>query len=151
MADNDRPSEMNLATVENEASTAIHQSPADESLDVGEPEVRIDWTASEPKSQPANDAAAFATQSNPSPPAPKKERRREPRSPRPHVFVTVTHWAMVLLLGLSFLTGIRLTWGYLKAPFHSWSMPFVPIAPEGTLLGINLITLHVILSCIQGV
>ncbi len=53
---------------------------------------------------------------------------------------------MVILITLSFVTGIRLTWGFQDAPLRSWSLLFEAIAPKGAFLGINIITLHVVLS-----
>jgi thiosulfate reductase cytochrome b subunit len=146
MADHDRFSEMNLATVENEEPTTIHRPPMSESLNATGQEVRIDWTTSTPMSQPGDDEITPTTGRRQSASTPKTNRRREPILPRPHLFVTLSHWAMVILLGLSLMTGMRLTLGYLEAPFHSWSMLFQSIAPKGMLLGINIITLHVILS-----
>ncbi len=146
MAENDRHSEMNLATVENEEPTTIQQPPMSESLDVKGADVEIGWTETELESKSAGNEPVLVPGSERSARFPKVERRRAPRTPKPHLFVTLTHWAMVILLGLSFVTGVRLTWGYLEAPFRSWSMPFESMVPKGTLLGINIITLHVVLS-----
>jgi thiosulfate reductase cytochrome b subunit len=146
MADHDQHAQTNLAEVEVEELTTIHQPPMSEPLDVEEPGVQIPWTESTSISKPLEDETLGATDSKRPTAKPKRERRREPRFPRAHLFVTLSHWAMVLLLGLSFVTGVRLTWGYLEAPFHSWSMPFASIAPKGTLLGINIIKLHVVLA-----
>ncbi len=132
MADNDRPSEMNLATVENEEPTTIHQPPSNAALDVHEPDVRVGWTPSESQAQAAGNETAVATKLQPSARPPRVERRREPRTPRPHLFVTIAHWAMVILLGLSFVTGVRLTWGYIDSPFRSWSMPLKSIGDRLT-------------------
>lgn len=146
MADNDQHSHMNIATVENEDPTTTHKPPMSESLDVEGAKVAIDWTQSESKSGSGHATNHPTTSSKRSARNANLGRRREPRFPRPHLFVTLTHWAMVILLGLSFVTGLRLSWGFMDSPFRSWSIPFESIAPEGTLLGINLITLHVILS-----
>jgi thiosulfate reductase cytochrome b subunit len=123
--------------------------PTNEPLDATRQEVRTDGTAPEPISQPGDDATAFTTNLRPSARTPPTERGRAPRLPRPHLFVTFSHWTMVIFLGLSFMTGVRLTLGYLEAPLHSWSMLFQSIAPKGTLLGINIITLHVVLSFVM--
>ncbi|WP_256868139.1 cytochrome b/b6 domain-containing protein, partial [Candidatus Entotheonella palauensis] len=75
---------------------------------------------------------------------------KTPRKRKPHFFVTFSHWSMVLLLALSLLTGMRLGWGYLESglggPYGMWATLLNAIAPRGTLLGINLITLHVTLA-----
>lgn len=78
------------------------------------------------------------------------ERRRAPRTAKPSLFVTVCHWAMVLLLGLNLLSGMRIGWGYKESPLGGqhglWSTILTTIAPTGTMFGVNLITLHVILA-----
>ena len=43
------------------------------------------------------------------------ERRRAPRSPRAQLFVTISHWSMVVLLTLSLLSGMRIGWGYVES------------------------------------
>ena len=146
MADHDQHSQSNLVAVEIEELTTIHQPHKSEPLDVEEPQVRIAWTEPEAISTPVDDDTFSLTDSQRSVPTSKRENRRETRFPRPHLFVTLSHWAMVILLGLSFITGIRLTWGDLEAPLHAWSMPFASVAPKGTLFGINIITLHVVIS-----
>jgi thiosulfate reductase cytochrome b subunit len=57
---------------------------------------------------------------------------------------------MVILLALNLLTGLRIGWGYLESPLGGatgWVAAVArAIAPKGTLLGVNLITLHVTLA-----
>jgi thiosulfate reductase cytochrome b subunit len=76
------------------------------------------------------------------------ERRRVPRSPKAHLFVTVSHWSMVLLLALSLLSGMRLGWAYVESPMSGpsgvWGATLAAVSPTGTLLGVNLITFHVV-------
>ena len=78
---------------------------------------------------------------------PEADRRRTPRSARAHLFVTVSHWAMTLLLALNLISGMRIGWGYEASPvagMHgTWSALFAKISPAGTMFGVNLITLHV--------
>ena len=150
MADHDQHSQSNLVAVEIEELTTIHQPHKSEPLDVEEPQVRIAWTEPEAISTPVDDDTFSLTDSQRSVPTSKRENRRETRFPRPHFFVTLSHWAMVILLGLSFITGIRLTWGDLEAPLHAWSMPFASVALKGTLFGINIITLHVVISLLYA-
>ena len=40
------------------------------------------------------------------------ERRRVARTPRTHLWVTVCHWAMVSLLAINLLSGMRIGWGF---------------------------------------
>src|SRR5262247_1111310 len=78
---------------------------------------------------------------------PHQERRRKPRSARAHLFVTVCHWSMVILLTLNLLTGMRIGWAYLDSPLGgpsgAWGQTLSWLSPRGTLFGVNLITLHV--------
>ena len=78
---------------------------------------------------------------------PKADRRRAPRSPKAHLFVTVSHWAMTLLLALNLLTGMRIGWGYEESALGgmkgAWATVLRTVAPAGTMLGINLIVFHV--------
>jgi hypothetical protein len=57
---------------------------------------------------------------------------------------------MVLLLVLNLLTGMRIGWGYLESPLGGstgrWGAMLGAIAPKGSLLGVNVITLHVTLA-----
>ncbi len=75
---------------------------------------------------------------------------KTPRKRKAQFFVTFSHWSMVVLLALSLLTGMRLGWGYLESwlggPNGTWAALLNAIAPSGTLLGVNLITLHVALA-----
>ena len=73
------------------------------------------------------------------------ERRSEPRFPRPHLFVTCCHGAMVILLVLSFLSGARLTWSYIESPWYAWRL-LDAISPKGAIWGKNLVMLHILLS-----
>jgi thiosulfate reductase cytochrome b subunit len=146
MADNDQHSHINLAAVEHEEPMTILQPPMSESPDVEGSEVRIDWTESASIAKPAGDETVWVTGSEHAVRTPRRERRREPRFPRPHLFVTLCHWAMVMLLGLSFITGMRIGWGYLESPFRWLSLRLASIAPKGSLLGVNIITLHVVLA-----
>lgn len=81
---------------------------------------------------------------------PVGERRRVARSPRSQLFVTIAHWSMTLLLALSLLSGMRLGWGYLESrlggPAGTWGAVLATVSPKGTLLGVNLISLHVVLA-----
>src|SRR6266508_2269477 len=75
------------------------------------------------------------------------DRRLVPRSPKAHLFVTVCHWGMVALLALNLLSGMRIGWGYVESPLVGpeglWRAFLGFIAPKGTMLGVNLIDLHV--------
>jgi cytochrome b subunit of formate dehydrogenase len=92
--------------------------------------------------------AAGLSEQPPSYPGP--ERRRVPRTAKPHLFVTLCHWSMVLLLALNLLTGMRIGWGYLESPLGgntgTWGAILGAIAPKGSFLGVNVITLHVTLA-----
>ena len=76
------------------------------------------------------------------------ERRRAPRSPRAQLFVTISHWSMVVLLALSLLSGMRIAWSYVESPLGgstgAWGATLGAVSPRGTLFGINLITYHVV-------
>ena len=76
-----------------------------------------------------------------------KDRRRVARTPKTHLFVTICHWSMTLLLALNLLSGMRIGWGALDSPLGgrggAWGSMLATLSPQGTLLGINLITLHV--------
>ena len=78
---------------------------------------------------------------------PKADRRRSPRSPKAHLFVTVCHWSMTLLLALNLLSGMRIGWGYEESPFGGlegpWAKILATVSPVATMFGINLIVLHV--------
>ena len=78
---------------------------------------------------------------------PEADRRRAPRSPKAHLFVTVSHWAMTLLLALNLLSGMRIGWGYQESQLGSmqgaWAHLLKVVSPAGTMFGINLIVLHV--------
>ena len=78
---------------------------------------------------------------------PHTDRRLVPRSPKAHLFVTVCHWGMVALLALNLLSGMRIGWGYVESPLVGpeglWRAFLGFIAPKGTMLGVNLIDLHV--------
>jgi cytochrome b subunit of formate dehydrogenase len=83
--------------------------------------------------------------------APAKTAASRPaKTAKAHLFVTICHWSMVLLITLSLLSGMRLGWGYLESPLGgergTWAAMLDAIAPKGSLLGINLIVLHVALS-----
>lgn len=84
------------------------------------------------------------------PGVPATERRRVPRTARAHLFVTLCHWGMVILLALNLLTGMRIGWGYVESPLGgnrgTWGALLGTIAPQGSLLGVNIITLHVLLA-----
>lgn len=75
---------------------------------------------------------------------------RAAQSPKAHLFVTVSHWGMVLLIVLAILSGMRLGWGYIDSPLGGqtgmWSAMIGMIAPRGSLFGVTLIDLHVSLS-----
>lgn len=84
-------------------------------------------------------------------PGPAKERTARPKqSAKAHLFVTISHWVMVILLGLALLSGMRIGWGYSESPLGgeegAWAAFLNSIAPKGTLFGINLIDLHVSLA-----
>jgi cytochrome b subunit of formate dehydrogenase len=82
--------------------------------------------------------------------APDTDRRRTPRSAKAHLFVTICHWSMVGFLALSLLTGMRIGWGYLESPLGGptgrWGAMLGAVSPKGTLFGVNVITLHVLLA-----
>src|SRR5919109_2229304 len=67
-----------------------------------------------------------------------------------HLFVTICHWGMVILLTLNLLSGMRIGWGYVESPLGgatgTWGALIAAIAPKGTMFGINLLTLHVMLA-----
>jgi cytochrome b subunit of formate dehydrogenase len=75
------------------------------------------------------------------------DRRVRPRSVKAHLFVTICHWSMTLLLGLNLVTGMRLGWGYNESPLGgadgAWGRMLAALSPKGTLFGVNIITLHV--------
>ncbi len=79
--------------------------------------------------------------------APRRDLPRLPIGARAHLFVTVSHWAMTLRLGVNLRTGMRLGWGYEESALGgmqgTWARMLAAISPAGTLLGINIITLHV--------
>lgn len=82
---------------------------------------------------------------------PAKERTARPKqSAKAHLFVTITHWAMVILLTLALLSGMRIGWGFVESPLGGeegvWASFLNSIAPKGSLFGINLIDLHVSLA-----
>lgn len=64
-----------------------------------------------------------------------------------HLFITLCHWTMVVLLVLNLLSGMRLGWGYqeslLGGPGGFWGTLLGVLSPKGTLFGINLIHLHI--------
>ena len=78
---------------------------------------------------------------------PEADRRRTPRTPKAHLFVTVSHWSMTLLLALNLLSGMRIGWGYEESALGgmqgTWSAMLSKLAPAGTMFGVNLIVLHV--------
>jgi thiosulfate reductase cytochrome b subunit len=78
---------------------------------------------------------------------PEADRRRTPRTPKAHLFVTVSHWSMTLLLALNLLSGMRIGWGYEESPLGGMrgalGSVFSKISPASTMFGVNLITLHV--------
>ena len=78
---------------------------------------------------------------------PKADRRRAQRSPRAQLFVTISHWAMTLLMALNLYTGMRIGWGYQESPLGGMTGPlgatFQKISPVSTMFGINIIVLHV--------
>jgi hypothetical protein len=67
-----------------------------------------------------------------------------------HLFVTICHWGVVILLTLNLLSGMRIGWGYVESPLGgatgTWGALIAAIAPKGTMFGINLLTLHVMLA-----
>ena len=75
---------------------------------------------------------------------------RAAQSPRAHLFVTVSHWGMVLLIVLAILSGMRLGWGYIDSPLGGqkglWASIIGSIAPTGTMFGVPMIDLHVMLA-----
>src|SRR5205085_3891290 len=78
---------------------------------------------------------------------PKADRRRSPRTPKAQLFVTVSHWAMTVLLALNLLSGMRIGWGYQESPLGGMrgalGKMFMAISPIDTMLGLNIIVLHV--------
>jgi Ethylbenzene dehydrogenase/Prokaryotic cytochrome b561 len=97
---------------------------------------------------PTPEGAVIANDGRRASQAPGVERRRAPRFPRAQLFVALCHWAMVALLTLSLLTGMRIGWSYVASPLGgsigAWGAALGAISPKGTLLGVNLITLHVV-------
>jgi len=79
-----------------------------------------------------------------------EETARTQQTYKTHLFVTVSHWGMVLLIVLAILSGMRLGWGYIDSSFGGevgmWSALIGAIAPKGSLFGVNLIDLHVTVS-----
>jgi cytochrome b subunit of formate dehydrogenase len=77
-----------------------------------------------------------------------RERRRVARTPRTHLWVTICHWTMVVLLAINLLSGMRIGWGFQESPLGGqagvWAALLARISPKATLFGVNLITLHVI-------
>ena len=57
---------------------------------------------------------------------------------------------MVLFLVLSLLSGMRIGWGYLESPLGGstglWGTVLTTIAPQGSMFGVNLMTLHVVMA-----
>jgi thiosulfate reductase cytochrome b subunit len=92
--------------------------------------------------------SAAADSRRPAAGEPFPERRRAPRSPRAQLFVTISHWSMVLLLTGSLLSGMRIGWGHVESPLGgstgAWGSMLGTVSPMGTLFGINLITFHVV-------
>jgi thiosulfate reductase cytochrome b subunit len=80
------------------------------------------------------------------------DRRRVARSPKAHLFVTVCHWSMVILLTVNLLSGMRIGWGYwgswLGGPSGTWGTVLSALSPRGTLLGVPLLILHVTSACL---
>jgi thiosulfate reductase cytochrome b subunit len=78
---------------------------------------------------------------------PQADRRRSPRSPKAHLFVTISHWAMTLLLAVNLLSGMRIGWGYERSALGGMHGPWAAVlkatSPTGTMFGVNLIVLHV--------
>ncbi len=77
--------------------------------------------------------------------------KHKTRSRKAHLFVTICHWSMVILITLNLATGMRLGWGNLESPLGGgsggvWLAMLGAIAPKGTLLGINVITFHVTMA-----
>jgi hypothetical protein len=76
------------------------------------------------------------------------ERRRAPRSPRAQLFVTISHWSMVLFLALSLLSGMRIGWAHIESSLGGstgvWGGVLGAVSPKGTLLGLTLIDFHVV-------
>ncbi len=146
MAEQDQASSNHPIQAEAEEQTTLSPSPASVPLDVEGHQERFGWTEAESTETATDDETVARQGRRRAVREPKTDRRFEPRKPRPHLFVTLSHWAMVVLITLSFVTGIRLSWSFQDSPFRSWSFLFEGIAPEGTLLGINLLTLHVVIS-----
>jgi thiosulfate reductase cytochrome b subunit len=78
---------------------------------------------------------------------PKADRRRAQRSPKAHLFVTICHWSMTVLLALNLLSGMRIGWGYEESQLGgmkgAWASLLNRISPASTMFGVNLINLHV--------
>lgn len=78
---------------------------------------------------------------------PEADRRRVARTPKAHLFLTICHWTMTLLLALNLMSGMRIGWGYQESALGgmegTWASLLASVAPRGTMLGINLIVLHV--------
>ena len=77
--------------------------------------------------------------------------KRKPITRKTHLFVTICHWSMVILIALNLASGMRLGWGHIESRLGggsngTWSAILGAIAPKGALLGVNLITLHVTLA-----
>jgi hypothetical protein len=96
---------------------------------------------------PRDGGASASSDRRTVPPTSEADRRRVPRTPRAHLFVTICHWSMTVLLAVALLTGMRLGWGYLEGPLaglgEPWTALLGRISPKGTFLGVNLIILHV--------
>ena len=99
---------------------------------------------------PGSDSSVSRSDRQQTSSVPEPDRRRVPRTAKPHLFVTICHWGMVLLLFLNLLSGMRLGWGYLESSLGGstgiWGNLLGAIAPKGTMFGVNLITLHVSLA-----
>lgn len=89
----------------------------------------------------------FRGQRTPRDSAAREQVARRRGGAKPHLFVTVCHWAMVALLTISLLSGMRIGWAYPESPLGgpegAWGAFLGSLSPKGTLLGINLIDLHV--------
>lgn len=77
--------------------------------------------------------------------------KRKTITRKTHLFVTICHWSMVILIALNLASGMRLGWGHIESRLGggsngTWSAILGAIAPKGALLGVNLITLHVTLA-----
>lgn len=123
---------------------------------IREPQSQITATAGEASGgsgvvdQQTSLQSAGAATRRPAVAEPLPERRRAPRSPRAQLFVTISHWSMVLLLTFSLLSGMRIAWSYpespLGGPTGAWGTMLGATSPKGTLFGIDLITYHVVAS-----